>query len=55
MYSYVMNRYTKSTVLFDERFVDYGCNKIQFIEHLRHRGNKFFILTRSFAMDITHE
>ena len=31
-------RYTPSTLLFDERFVDYGCNKVQYIDHLRHKG-----------------
>ena len=49
-----MFRYTKNTLLFDERFVDYGCNKVQYIEHLRLTGKRFYVLTTSFAMDIAH-
>lgn len=37
---YVIMRYTPSTLLFDERFVDYGCNKVQYIDHLRHMGRR---------------
>lgn len=51
---YVIVRYTPSTLLFDERFVDYGCNKVQYIDHLRHMGYKFYIMTNAFAMDIAH-
>lgn len=51
---YVMLRYTESTPLFDERFVNYGCNKVQFIDHLRSMGYRFYILTQSFAMDVAH-
>lgn len=35
---YVMLRYLPSTPYFDERFVDYGCNKVQFIDYLRNTG-----------------
>ena len=35
---YVMLRYLPSTPLFDERFVDYGCNKVQYIDNLRNQG-----------------
>lgn len=51
---YVMVRYTESTVLFDERFVDYGCNKVQYIDHLRNIGYQFYLLTQAFAMDVIH-
>ena len=51
---YIMSRYTSSTLLFDERFVNYGCDKIQYIEHLRSLGKSFYLITRSFAMDIAH-
>ena len=61
---YVMLRYLPSTPLFDERFVDYGCNKVQFIDNLRNQGRngessffvgyRFYIMTQSFAMDIAH-
>lgn len=33
-----MMRYLPSTPLFDERFVDYGCNKVQYIDRLRNMG-----------------
>ena len=62
--SYVLLRFTRHTILFDERFVNYGCNKVQFIDHLRNAGifgvvlwivgYRFYILTQSFAMDIVH-
>lgn len=38
---YVMIRYLPTTPLFDERFVDYGCNKVQYIDNLRNQGNCF--------------
>ena len=33
---YVMLKYTEQTPLYDERFVNYGYNKIQFIEQLKY-------------------
>ena len=50
----MMVRYTESTVLFDERFVDYGCNKVQYIDNLRNIGYQFYLLTQAFAMDVIH-
>ena len=44
-----------STPLFEERFVNYGYNKVQLIEHLRSAGYTFYILTQAFAMDVPHE
>lgn len=49
-----MLRYSELTPYFDERFVNYGCNKVQFIDLLRNMGYRFYILTQSFAMDIAH-
>ena len=49
-----MQRYSESTVMFDERFIDYGCNKVQYIDHLRNLGRTFYIITQSFAMDVAH-
>ena len=43
-----------STPLFDERFVNYGYNKIQLIEHLRFKGYDFLVLMNSYAMDMPH-
>ena len=39
---------------FDEDFVDYGYNKVQWLEHLRYMGYDFQILTNGFAVDIPH-
>ncbi|CBK20940.2 uncharacterized protein [Blastocystis hominis] len=41
-------------MFFDERFVNYGCNKVQYVDLIRHRGYKFYILINSFAMDLVH-
>ena len=51
---YVMLNRTRNTPLFDPRFINYGYNKVQFIEHLRYLGYKFLILTKSFAVDMPH-
>lgn len=53
--SYVLLKRSPETPLFDERFVNYGYNKVQLIEHLRAMGYHFYILTQAFAMDIPHE
>ena len=39
---------------FDERFVNYAYNKVQWLEHLRWIGFDFQILTRGFAVDVPH-
>ena len=49
-----MLRYSPSTPLFDESFVNYGYNKVQLIEHLRQSGYTFYILNHAFAMDFPH-
>ena len=51
---YVILKYTPSTPLFDERFVNYGFNKIQFVEHLRAANFHFFILNHAFMVDLAH-
>lgn len=51
---YVILKYTPSTPLFDERFVNYGFNKIQFVEHLRAANYHFFILNHAFMVDLSH-
>lgn len=53
-HSYVMLRYTESTVLFDERFINYGCNKVQYVDHLRLLGYSFFIPSEVFSTDLVH-
>lgn len=42
------------TPLFDERFVNYGYNKMQHMRHLTYVGYQFSILTNSYAMDMPH-
>lgn len=39
---------------FDERFINYGFNKVQWIEHLRYLGYEFSVLAQSYAMDMPH-
>ena len=53
-HSYVMLRYTENTVLFDERFINYGCNKVQYIDHLRLLGYSFFVPSEVFSTDLVH-
>lgn len=55
MTSYVMVRKCDSMPMFDERFVNYGYNKVQWLEHLRYVGYDFEILTNGFAVDIPHK
>ena len=51
---YVMVKYGPETPLFDERFINYGYNKVQLIEHLRAAGYQFYILTENYAVDLPH-
>ncbi|KAK8790276.1 hypothetical protein WA588_000438 [Blastocystis sp. NMH] len=51
---YLVMRYFDSMTLFDERFVDYGCNKVQWVDQLRLMGYEFYLLGRAFMMDIVH-
>lgn len=39
---------------FDERFVNYGKNKVQWITHLRLLGYQYYVLSHSFAIDVPH-
>lgn len=49
-----MVRKSESMPMFDERFINYGYNKVQWLEHLRYMGYDFQILTNGFAVDIPH-
>ena len=51
---YVMVKKTESLPRFSERFVNYGYNKVQWLEHLRYVGYDYQILTNGFAVDIPH-
>ena len=52
MEPYVMVRRTEQLPLFDERFINYGFNKVQWIENLRYLGFEFSVLSQAFAVDI---
>ena len=51
---YLLMKVFEGMVLFDERFVNYGYNKVQFFEHLRSAGYSFYILNNAYAMDLPH-
>ena len=51
---YVFVKLTERTPHFDERFVNYGKNKVQWITHLRLLGYQFYVLSQSFAIDVPH-
>ena len=51
---YVLLKYTNTTPLFDERFYNYGYNKVQLFEHLRAAGFQWYIVNNAFAVDIAH-
>ena len=48
-------RLTPTTPLYDERFMNYGFNKIQYFEYLRLSGARFYLLTQSFGVDVPHQ
>ena len=54
MFSYLMLPNRNTTLLFDERFINYGCNKVQLADHLRFQGYQFFIPSAAFATDVVH-
>lgn len=39
---------------FDERFINYGYNKIQWFEHLRYAGYEFSVLSHGYCVDTPH-
>ena len=41
--------------MYDERFVGYGYNKLQLIEHLRTMNYKFYLLSHAFMIDLAHK
>ena len=54
MEPYLMVRLYPDLPLFDDRFVNYGYNKVEYVENLRQAGFSFFILNQAFAMDFPH-
>lgn len=55
MEPYVVLRRIPQMPLFNEQFINYGYNKLQFIEHLRYCGYTFAIFANSFGFDVPHK
>lgn len=55
MEPYVVMRRTASSPMYNEHFINYGYNKVQFIDELEHRGYVFAVLTVGFGFDIPHK
>ena len=51
---YLIVRKSDHLPLFDERFINYGYNKQQWVEHLRYIGYKFAQLVQGYGIDIPH-
>lgn len=51
---YVVVKKSQFLPSFDERFINYAYNKVQWLEHLRYRGYAFSIITNGFAVDVPH-
>ena len=51
---YFIVKYTNNTTVYDEKYINYGFNKIQYFEYWRLQGGKFYLLTHSFAVDMPH-
>ena len=51
---YLILRKSAKLPTFDERFVNYGYNKVQWVAHLRYAGYRFYVLGTDFAMDVAH-
>ncbi|KAK8825130.1 hypothetical protein WA556_006418 [Blastocystis sp. ATCC 50177/Nand II] len=51
---YLMVRRSAFLPLFDDRFINYGYNKVQWVETLRWLGFQFALVTQSFAVDVPH-
>ena len=49
-----MVRKTPDLPLFDERFINYGFNKVEWIENLRYLGYESHVLSQAYAIDIPH-
>ena len=50
-----MVRRTETLPMLNENFINYGFNKVEWIENLRYLGYEFYILSQSFAIDVPHE
>lgn len=52
--SYLLVHKTENLPLYDERFVGYGWNKVQWIEHLRYIGYRFYVFNNGFIIHCPH-
>ncbi|OAO15374.1 glycosyltransferase-like protein LARGE2-like protein [Blastocystis sp. ATCC 50177/Nand II] len=52
---YVMVRRSEHLPPFDERFINYGFNKVEWVETLRYLGYEFYVLSHAFAVDAPHK
>lgn len=55
MEPYVVMQRTPHSPMYNENFINYGYNKVQFIDELEHRGYVFAVLTVGFGFDIPHK
>ena len=51
---YVILKKTEGMPRFDERFVNYGYNKVEFLTELRYSGWRFYVLGTAFGIDVPH-
>ena len=51
---YLILRKSAKLPAFDERLVNYGYNKVQWLEHLRYVGYRYSILSNGYSVDIPH-
>jgi glycosyltransferase-like protein LARGE len=51
---YLIVKKSNSLPLFEERFVNYGFNKVEWITNLRYAGFKFYMFAQAFAIDVPH-
>ena len=51
---YVMVPLSSSLPFFDEIFINYGFNKVQWIENLRYFGYEFYVANQVFLVDLRH-
>ena len=51
---YVLKK-TERTPRFDDRFIDYGYNKMQHMRHLLYEGYSFYLLANCYAVDMPHK
>ena len=54
MEPYVVVRNRNTTPPFDEHFINYGYDKVSFIDELRKSGFTYYVLTGVFGFDIPH-